>query len=89
MMKPEMKILSVSMNENIASSGNNEDMVIKEIVHQKSGTLSSKWEKYNYLVNPESRTIFDTEIVYISSGSQYNDNLFTLSSPQDVNSCLA
>lgn len=89
MKKPEMKILNISLLENIASSGNNEDMVIKEIVHQKSGTLSSKWEKYNYLVNPESRTIFDTEIVYISSGSQYNDNLFTLSSPQDVGSCLA
>lgn len=85
MMKPEMKILSVSMNESIASSGGN----ILEIMHQKKGMLADEWESYPYMVNSASKTIVDTSVPYFYTSSDLNTNYYTLASKEEVNSCMA
>ena len=81
--KPEVKVFNVKMNENIAASGDETQV----IMHQVSGSLANTWKSYTYYVSGE--TIADTGIKYFYTASGGNTNYYTLASETEVASCLA
>lgn len=82
--KPEVKVFSVKMDENIAASGESTQL----IMHQKQGVIASEWPTYNYFV-AAGETIVDTGVKYFYTASEGNSNYYTLASETQVSSCRA
>lgn len=82
--RPEIKVFSVKLNENIATSG-----ASKNICVQQSGVLAEYWPTNLYYVNSATETIVDTGVAYTWNG---NANRYQTAGsyidPASISSCL-
>ena len=85
--KPELKVFSVRLDENIASSGDDGggSYEMMEIYHNKKGVLARDWEHHLYYVS--GGIIQDTGFPYWEGCSAKNDFYYTLAEPNQVSSC--
>ncbi len=89
--RPEIKVFSVRLDENIATSGAVQ-RESKSICVQQSSVLASYWPTNQYYVNSvssEAGTIVDTDIAYVwnvTANRFQTDGSYT--DPAAISSCL-